>query len=294
MSKWTSPYYPPRAGWHSRFLSAGSDLRRRLVWRPPALPVEMTVGGILATLLVPGLGIYLRGPRFWGKVALAVVAVLLFVFVGWLGYPVANFAFALLLSLHASGISYYSSPLFPGEDFMPRLAVTGATLMALSLLLYGPVRDLVEHHLLIPLSVNGQVVIVRNFGLRPIHRGDWVAYESEKEFDGDPHNGGAVLVRQGLWLGPVLAEAGDIVTFQTNTYSVNGVSRPSLPHMPSSGEWAVPVKQWLIWPQLGMAGGGVVTENHLSGVLMKIAIVSQTQYVGQPFGHWLWRKQVLP
>ena len=106
-----SPYYPPRARWYSRFLSFGGAIRRRLALDRIRLPREMALIGLVAGFLVPGLAVYIRGPRRWGKAALAGCGLLLLLFIVWFGYPAGNLAFGLLLSIHITGFVYYCSPL---------------------------------------------------------------------------------------------------------------------------------------------------------------------------------------
>ena len=112
-----SSYYPPRARWYSPLFSLGHVCRRRLALDHYRLPGDITIDGIITGFLVPGLAVWLRSPRFWGKAALAGSATLLSVFMIWLGFPAANLAFGVLISLHATGFAYYCNPAFVGEPF---------------------------------------------------------------------------------------------------------------------------------------------------------------------------------
>src|SRR5271165_1445407 len=100
-----SAYYPPRARWYSPLFYLGGAMQRRLVldrihvnW-----PRTMTFGGVVVAFLVPGLGIYIRGSKLWGKAALAGSGLLLLAFIAWFGYRAGNLAFGLLLSIHVTG-----------------------------------------------------------------------------------------------------------------------------------------------------------------------------------------------
>ena len=118
MNKYLSPYYPRRARWYSRFLYLGLATRHQLALDRICLPEEISVGGIIWGLLVPGLAVYIRGPRFWGKIALSACALLFLLFIVWLGYPFGNYAFGLMISIHATGFVYYCSPPPAGKGIL--------------------------------------------------------------------------------------------------------------------------------------------------------------------------------
>ncbi|HEX9048186.1 MAG TPA: hypothetical protein VF988_14265 [Verrucomicrobiae bacterium] len=290
-----SPFYPPRARWYAGIFRVGDAFRRRLARDRLTMPRTMKTGEIIAGFFVPGLAVWLRGPALWGRAALFLCAELLFVFVVWLGYPLANFAFGLLLSAHCSGFVYYCSPLMAKEEFGGRLAFTFAVLLLLGLLLYLPALHFVQHYLLTPLRMNGQVYVVQHLS-RPgvMHRGDWVAYSFDPNAVGENHHGSTVELRDGISLGAVLAVSGDEVTFTNGFFYVKGARHVSLPHMPVSGSFIVAGKHWFIWPNLGISQYGNVGETRLSDALMGLADVPETNYFGKPFHRWFWRKQILP
>jgi hypothetical protein len=87
--------------------------------------------------------------------------------------------------------------------------------------------------------------------------------------------------------------AGDSVAFLTNSFAVNGVERPLLPHMPTSGNLTVPEKNWFIWPELGISGHGNTSEAVISSTMLQLATVPEDQFTGKPFKRWFWRKQIL-
>src|SRR5271167_826144 len=107
MSKLSSSYYPPRARWYSPVFNLGSAVRHRLAMDHIRLPRETTIGGLIGSFFVPGLAVYLRGPRLWGQAALLACALLFLCFIVWLGHPFGNYAFGLMLAIHASGFVYY-------------------------------------------------------------------------------------------------------------------------------------------------------------------------------------------
>jgi hypothetical protein len=289
-----SEYYPPRARWYGLFFYLGNAVQRRLALDRIHLPREITLGGLVAGFLVPGLAIWLRGPRLWGHAVLAASAALILVFIAWLGCPAGNFAFGWLISLHCTGFVYYCSPLMAGEPLRHRLALTFLMLLAFGLLLYMPARWYIQGHWLMPLRLHGQVIVVqRSFQTRNIQRGDWVAYTLDENNVGENYHGGIVRVRNGVSLGPVLALAGDQVVFSTNSFSVNGILHTNLAYMPHAGTFTVPEKHWFIWPNLGISGYGDVGEARINTAMLGLADVAETNFFGKPFHRWFWRKQIL-
>jgi hypothetical protein len=290
-----SPYYPPRARWYSAVFYIGNAVRRRLSLDRLAFPRQMTIRGLVAGLLVPGLAVYLRGPRTWGQMAMAACAALFLIFIIWLGYPAANIAFGLIISIHATGFVYYCGPLLAYEPLRSRLSFTLLVLLVIGLVVYVPARGLIQGHWLTPLRLNGHVVVVRlNSSARQIHRGSLVAYQLHSDERGEAHNGGAVWVRAGMGLGTVLAVAGAQVTFSTNLFAVNGVTHTNLPYMPVNGEITVAENHWFIWPSLDISGHGNVGTGNITVAMMDLANVDESQFYGKPFARWFGRKQILP
>jgi hypothetical protein len=289
-----SEYYPPRARWYGRLFYLGLATRQRLALDRIRMPKDFTLGGILLGILVPGLAVYIRDPRFWGKITLAACAMLSLLFLLWLGYPFGNVAFGLLIAIHASGFAYYCSPFLREKEFFTRIGYTLGLLIAFGLLLYAPLRSLVQNHWLMPMIRNGRVIIVeKSASASGVKTGEWVLYLLQSRLAGNAHGaGGAVWVRDGSGFGPVLAMAGDRVSFATNSFTVNGVERRSLPHMPQSGELIVPENNWFIWPELGISGHGNVGEAVISATMLQLATVPEDQFVGKPFKRWFWRKQI--
>ncbi len=283
-----SPYYPRRARWHGRLFHPGQAIRRRLTVDRLRLPGELSLGGLAAGFIVPGLAVWLRGPRLWGLAAMAGWAVLLAVCIVWLGYPVSNIAFGMMISLHVSGLVYYCKPLIGKESFRWRLVFSALALVAVGGLLYWPARD----RWLMVLRTNGRVIIAYK-GIVPsqLHRGDWVGYRLPELQRGDPHNGGGVWIQSGAGLSPILAVGGDQVVFSGARFFVNGRPQPALPHMPASGELIVPENHWFLWPRVGISGHGNVGEGVVSETMMELADVPTEQLVGKPLVHWLWREQ---
>ncbi len=286
MAKIDSPYYPPRASWYAPLLAMGDRLRQRLAlerFRPPSGIPWLEV---LASVPVPGLGFYLRGPRTYGQVAMAASGLLLLVFVAELGRPIGNFAFGLLLAVHATGIHYLLAPWLAGVRFRSRVILSMGVMFTLGMLVYLPVQNFFNAHGVVPLRIKDRVVVVRALGHNPtLHRGDWIAYSIR---EGGDHNG---YIQAGLGLGPILAIGGDRIRFSPATMEINGRSQSRLAHMPESGELVVPGNDWFVWPELDIGGHGNVPEPTLAQTLLSMSTIGESQLVGKPFKRWFWHRQ---
>jgi hypothetical protein len=285
-----SSYYPPRARWYAFVFVLGDMLRHRMAIDDLSLPYGVKISEAVASFFVPGLGVWLRGPKYWGVAVLVWCGVLALIFAVWLGYPAANLAFGMLISAHVTGFVYYCTPVLSNEPFAYRIRFTILVMLALSLLLYWPARALILARWVTPLRLPGRVMVVR-IGTEPglVQRGDWIAYTLPYSAEG-PH-GDVVVVHHGVGLGPVLAVAGDKIQFDTNSFSVNGISRTNLWRMPASGELTVPDNCWFIWPDLDITGHGNVRETSIDSAILQMASVDKTQFYGRPPRHWFLRKQ---
>ena len=290
MSKATSPYYPPRARWYAPVFRVFAATRVTMAMDRIRLPSAVTWSGLFLSFLVPGIGFYLRGPRIYGRVAMTGCGLLFLVFIAFFGYPIGNLAFGLIISTHTSAIAYYCGPVLQSWTLRMRLLFTILALMAVSFLFYGPMRDMIQNHILMPLRINGRVIVVEKLApMGTIQRGDWIAYHISRysEYGDDEY----VHVHSGTGFGPVLGVAGDTVEFSTNGFFVNGVLHPPLPDMPSSGSVVVAPKHWFIWPSYSVSGHGY--QSRITSMMLELANVSEDQYAGRPFKHWFWREQVI-
>ncbi len=264
MSKLFSSYYPPRARWYARFFYFGTAVRHLLALDRIRLPQEMNFRELAGGFFIPGLAVYLRGPQRWGRAAMAGCALLVLIFIVWLGYPIANFAFGLMLSIHTTGLVYYCSPWLVHEPLRSRIFFTIGTMLVLGLCFYAPLESTIQNHWLMPLRMGDRVIVV-SVGTKPeaLKRGDWAAFRSS------PNGGGEA----GFVLGPVMGLGGDRVD-----------------------SLVVPENAWLMRAEfvrhythepfgLFATSGGVVQQT---------VIVSRGDYVGRPFNRWFFRKQISP
>jgi hypothetical protein len=283
-----SPYYPVRARWYSPLFRLAATFRR-IVWLDRIhLPEGISSWSFIAALLLPGLAFWVRCERLIGGAVMGVYALLALVFVIWLGYPAANIAFGLMLSLHATSILFLCSPWLAEARLVFRLLIGLGVLVAVGGLLYAPLRVHGLERWLMPLRVNGRVVIVQTFSsAQSVQRGDWIAYRIEGA------GGYGWRMQSGFGLRPVLAAAGDRVRFTTNRIEVNGVPHPRQPHMPVEGGFVVPENHWFIWPELAinLQGNGAVAT--ADAAMLGLSNVAQAQFVGKPLHRWLWRRQIL-
>jgi hypothetical protein len=288
MSRFQSPYYPPRASWYSplfRLIQAG----KRMMWLDRIhLPAGVATRAFIASLVLPGYAFVVRGERLIGRAVMLSYGLLAVVFILWLGYPVGNICFGLMLSLHVSSVIFLLNPWLNEARLGFRIATGLVLLLVIGGGFYAPIRRQVETGWLMPLRIGQHVVIVQTFSSpASVKRGDWVAYALEDE------RGTGLYSRAGLGLRPVLAVAGAQVRFTDQTYVVNGASLPRLPHMPTTGELTVPEKNWFIWPDFDISNRGNTAEANISAAMLRLAMVPEVQFVGKPFKRWFWRRQQL-
>ena len=259
------------------------------------VPEDVTLFGLVAGLLVPGLAIYFRKPDRSGKSALAVCGALLLVFIAFLGFPFANIVFTLLLSIHLVGFVAYCKPLFAGLHWPFRLLSGLLMAVAAIAFVYMPLQNLLEHRLFLPLRLHGHVVVVRCLSSPGVIRpGEWIAFRvsRDRSYYSNGAGHGSVYLAEGVNLGAVLAIPGDYVQFTSKSFSVNGMAQPRRPNMPTSGEWTVPEKCWFVWPELGIEGHGNVPQAYITEAAMEAARVHQDQFIGKAFKHWFGRRQL--
>ncbi len=287
MSRMVSQYYPRRARWYSSLLAPGDWLRRRLRLERIRMPPGTAVVGWVVSALVPGWGFCARGRRLWGVTAMGASVLLALIFIIRLGYPAANLALGLLLSIHVTSLSYVLEPWTSSERFRTKLVFGLMLFVGLTCGVYLPVRNLVEHHWLMPLRIGGRVVVVHRLSsLASVHRGDWVAYS----FEGG--RGEGVYVQEGVGLGPLLALPGDRVKFTEKAFLVNGRPQPSLLYMPTGGEIIIPEKRWFVWPNFDIHGGHGTPVQAVSEAILVRSQISEPQFIGKAWPQWFGRRQL--
>jgi hypothetical protein len=290
-----SEYYPPRARWYGRLFLPWFKFQRVLHLEKIRLPAAFTLFHFVLSLILPGYVFFVKGRRLLGWAFISVYCLAAILFVVALGYQLGGVGYGLMISAHASSIIFLEGCWLREQcSFGVRLALAGCTLLVVWLACYSPLIGLAERHFIMPLRVRGNVVIMQHVSSPSrIRSGDWVMYSLQPHSLGDAHQGGGrVMIEAGLGFGPVLALAGDRVEFSTNAFRVNGVERPLRPHMPTSGELVVPEKHWFVWPEFDINGHGNVSEANLSAIMLQMSTVSEIEFIGKPFKHWFWRRQI--
>lgn len=288
MKRLESPYYPPRANWLSP-LRRVAQAARRLVWIDRLqLPEGVSLLAFLGSLALPGYAFVARRERLIGRILMTGYALLTLIFIVWLGTPLANLGFGLMLSLHVTSIIFLLNPWLIQARLPFRIASGLMVLLVVGGGIYTPLREELESRWLLPLRVNGNVVIVQTLtAAQAVRTGDWLAYAIA------PERGQGLYVHAGLGLRPVLAVAGDRIRFTPLALEINGVAQPRLAHMPTSGELVVPEKNWFLWPELAISNPGGAAEPALTATMLQLALVSERQFIGKPFQRWFWRRQKL-
>jgi hypothetical protein len=287
-----SSYYPPRARWYRGIFRVGFAARRGLHLENIHLPDGVTPFQFLVSLIVPGFSFMVRGRRMMGWSLLATYVLLGLALIATLGFPLATLAFGLVISAHAISIFYLELQWLRDSAFGVKVLCALLTLFVVGSGVYWPAMHYVGQHWCMPLRMRDRVVIVQRGELKDsARRGDWVVYSLAGSASGNAHGGGAVRVESGFGYGPVLATAGDRVEFSTNSFSINGVTRPLLPYMPTAGEVVVPEKHWFVWPELDISVNRNVGDAAISDVMLKLAVVPESRFIGQPFKHWFGRRQ---
>lgn len=279
-----SPYYPPRARWYSSFWRLWYPVKRRLYLNRLPTIARHDIGQLLLGMVLPGWSLLWSKQPLLGVILGTIYCFSAAVFLIWVGYPISNFALTVMISIHAGSILKVEQSI----GLWKRILHSVLIFLAVAVFVYVPLRNQMERHWLMPLRVNGRVVVIRTG--RPIglvRRGDQIGYRLPS------------LRLQGLWLreegctlGRVMAVGGDEVAFRRDGVLVNGELRPRSSQMPTSGTVSVDQSCWFIWPEMTISGVG--NAETIQQAMMQLAVVPQSNYVGVLYQRWFWRKQVLP
>jgi len=287
-----APPAPPRAGRSAGFWRAWFALQRRLrIGRTPTPPrLARAVASIwevdgaafafaLIVPVVPALGLFLAGPRLLRRFGPPALFVALFVAAGAYGQNLGGYAFGLGLALHAVGVAAFFEARFPSASIAARFLRPLGMTLAVGLIA-PPVIGSLARRVVIPVATSEGVLLINpRATAAPVRAGERVAYRLPRSFVANTR------VAAGVYLGRVLAGPGATVAFGTGVYTVDGASRPALPHMPETGAQVVPPDQTFIWPTVaGFAGWG-------RGFDFSRVVVPDSALVGRPYRRWFWRTQ---
>ena len=284
-----SPYYPPRARWYSGLGNVGYRVRRQLHLDALRQRSKITASRWLLSVALPGYSCFGFGRRLWGQAILVAYCLSAVVFLIWLGHVAAHLAMGAMISLHVfSQLRLLER--WPGEmSPRRRIATSFGIFLATSLLIYAPLRVVLERCCFLPLRVQDRVVVISpRASAEGVRRGDLVAYRIRSASVGN------VRLRAGYGMGRIEAVAGEWIRFDEDTYTVSGVTRPRRAHMPQNLGWAVPQNHWFIWPDSAIKASGNGNVSNVPQVLQELALVPESEYVGKPFKRWFGRRQVEP
>jgi hypothetical protein len=248
------------------------------------LPLPATEWRHVWCLLLPGYSFRDAGWPRLGRYILYLWIIALLLFLGCLGYAPANWAFAVMLSLHVTSVMYLVNRTSPEMSIWRRLVVGLAALFLIGQVLYGiPLRWTI-----LPLQHGGDVFVVyRMPAWAAVKRGELVAYHTQGAY-------GTVRVHDGYVLSRVLARPGDTVTFDNANFRVNdGPATQRLDWMPRAGSVTLAENRWLIWPELDTLRHVNVTEDQIARAVLHVAEVRRAEIIGKPFRRWFWREQTL-
>lgn len=283
-----SPYYPRRVGrgrmrrrLRRGWVAAKAGLHLDRI-HPPAFG---TWGSLVMAALVPGWVFRVKGPRFVATLIWIAVPVLSLVFLAGLGTPLSNLAFMMIVGAHAVSVSRLLRPVL--IRCRPLVQAVGglALFMAISALIYVPVREWVHANIAMPLRVHGRVVIVNpRIQASAIQRGDLVAYHLR------PVQVNLVHVTEGIGLRPVWGMPGETIAFKEGSMLINGRRHPAPWGAALTGTFVVPQESWLIWPELRINNEGV-SGDQIETAMRRLATVSHDQLIGRAYARWFFRKQ---
>jgi hypothetical protein len=290
MKSANSPYYPPRAG-RIRAIYRGLDYLRLWIHRyhlephlsVPYFSTSTNLPHFLVNCLFPGLGFRPARKPALARLALCAWLIALGIFLFTLGQPVAPLAFGAMLSIHASSLIAFLGTIAPQPSLIRRLAISVATVIVVSEIIYRPCYDLLHTYCLRPLVANNQLYVINcTPWFQTVKKGDLVAYRIKAQ-------SGQARTAAGYGIDFVLAGPGDQVTFSTTDFQINGESFPRLTDMPTTGELRLPIKTWFIWPTLKKSGHGNIPQEVIAAAMRTTAVVPQEAILGKPLNFWPWR-----
>jgi hypothetical protein len=276
----SSPFYPPRARWYSRWLGRLECLFPSL--QPGLVPVASRLGwkAWLVGLLVPGAGFWLTGRPLPGRWCFAANVVLLLVGLAAVGHPPSVAALVCAALIHVAGIVRLVHRMTPGHAVVYRI---GSVL--LPPVFYLKACVLVGEFLFFPVEIDGHVVVVsRLTEPAEVRVGDLVACRAV-----DPGTRG-VQAREGIELGHVLAMGGTRVEFGPMHLRTSEGILPTRYGMPARGSLVLGEKVWFIWPTEINTRRNPEAES----LLLQAAQVPHEALVGRMFRHWFGRVQSVP
>lgn len=271
----SSPFYPGRAGYFSRFCVGASRLIRALISKEGS--TDLTLWKFLRALLIPGLAVEVFTNRLAGLIAASLYAVAFFAWIFFLGETISNLAFAAMIGLHLYSITLLFRNSWPSLGIPVRALIAALLLLCPYLFLQGYVQRMVQ-----TLYVNGKLIRVNlQFPAAEVRPGHTMLFSSRQ-------TGSAAIDRvlAPSQFGKVLAQSGDQIEFFPGSYKVNDMTYPAEASMPSEGGFVVPSGHWFVWPTL-VGRDNALAQN--AAFIVKLGTVAFEQYQGTGFHFWFWK-----
>ena len=244
---------------------------------------------VILGLIVPGYSFFATAHLHLGRVIMIAYAAGVLAFFIFLGHPVANLVFGLMLAAHASSIMWLLRLWVDRPPLWLKISMVGTLLALLGGAVYWPGLRYVQERWFLPLSTRSGIVIVQRVATpAEVRPGDIVAYRINADALEN------IRIREGFGIGRVLGGADARVEFSSHAFSVDGKVHSKKPGMPGQGGFVVPQNHWFLWPDIDIQLNGAATEAMAANALRHVAVVSQNDYVGKPYRRWFGRSQRIP
>ena len=246
MSAASNPYYPPRARWYNCCFTLRGHLQRALHLRAikaatTAPPQQISALQFWLSMALPCFAFHVCKQPVLGRILFAIYGMAFFVFVVWMGYPIATLALGLMILIHTMGSIRLIGKLLSGSGFA-KVCFTFVFSFMGALFLYYMLQMFVERHIVLPLQTGNKVVVVRSYlEADSVKCGDVIAYRLNVQ-----RINRREVVRSGYMLDRVLAMEGEKIRFSAENFEVKGLVHPRSAHMPTAGEWIVPRNHWFV------------------------------------------------
>ena len=279
-------FEPPRAGATRGVWNAWFAFLRRSRLRVPRLPFDLRFPALswegLAVVLIPiygWLALGKRGMARWAAIGYGVSLVIAIVCVGW---AAAGFAAGAMIAIHGLGIAeyFYSGQVF--DAVRHRILRSVGVVLVLAMVYTFAGRELLAAFV-IPVQTDRGTVLVNSWAsTKSLAAEEIVAFRSEG------WRAANFLAPKGIYLGRLYAKAGGVITFQAETFAVNGIVRPRLPFMPKAGKLEVPPRQLFLWPlELRREARN---PGEADDFARSMALRAVEDVTGRAYAWWFWRK----
>jgi hypothetical protein len=283
-----SPFAPPRAGRAAGFWRGWFAVQRRLgIGHLQTPPFVRRATGLLchpaaplftlAVFVVPLLGLRFVRQRWIVKLAPPVFALAALLALGAYGQPLGGVAFGLLVAIHTVGVVAHLDSDAPTATVRGRIFRQLLIASALTIVVSATAGRVCATFVIPVSSPDGPRLINPRDAAAPFRQGATIAFRLGKSYTG------GILIREGIYLGRVVAGPGQTIEFTPGAYVVNDLRYPALEHMPAKGRFRTEADQAFVWPLVFQFSG------RRGGFPAERALVSDSALVGRPYKRWFWR-----